>query len=240
MESSVFELQCQLIEKWDNEYTLKYKGKSKNERLQFFKLLNQDLSFFYHKYIDYNIWQVQRAYFFAFWLGIMYLKNSDCIKEIEKILNFSNIYCPFAKIVAMQNNKVRRIILNGDYSESKIIFEKMNHFTNKYQKFEDKINTIIRFYRVCKRWKTFKRNCTSIAIFRKILPDEIVLQITSFICLDIENEYKISYLKNKREIDMIIEQCGLNSASIKYVIDLFFKNNKSIINTIIEIINRDF
>jgi len=239
MESSIFELQCQLIEKWDNEYARKYKGKIKNERLKFFKLLNQDLSFFYHKYIDYNIWQVQRAYFFAFWIGIFYIKNSDCIKEIEKILNFSNIYCPFAKIVAMQNYKVRRIILNGDYFESKIIFEKMNNFTNKYQKFEDKINTIIRFYRVCKRWKTFKRNCTSIAILRKNLPDELVLHIMFFLCSDRDNEYKIIYLKNKREIDLIIEQCGLNSASIKYVIDLYFKNKQDIISTIIEIISSD-
>ena len=108
-------------------------------------MLNEKISHFYYTFIDYNIWQIQRAYYFAFWIGILYTKNLDCISEIEKILTFSRIYGPFSKIVNMLNNKVKRAILNSDISESDEIFRKMNEFEESYIHIEKKINLIIKF-----------------------------------------------------------------------------------------------
>ena len=52
--------------------------------------------------------------------------------EVEKILNFSNIYNPFRKITIMLNDNVRRVIINSEMEESRIIFNKMCKFKKNY------------------------------------------------------------------------------------------------------------
>lgn len=237
MESNIFGLQCEFMDKWDELYKIHYEGKIKKERLNFFRLLNVELSNFYHKYIDHNIWNFQRAYFFAFWIGIFYIKNSDIILEIEKILNFSNIYTPFVKIIRMLNSKVKRVIIDSDSNESQIIFYKMNQFKQERVSFEMKINEIIKFYRKYKRRQIIKKYCTTISILRKKLPDDIVLNITKF--LESNNDDIINYLQNKQAIDTILDQCGLNMNYLRFVLNIFFKNKQDVIKTIFEIIDID-
>lgn len=234
MENNIFNIQYEFVEYWDNKFII-YENQSKQERLKYFKMLNEKISHFYYTFIDYNIWQIQRAYFFAFWIGILYIRNPDCILEIQEILNFSNIYYPFTKIVAMLNHKVRRIILDSEQIEGKIILNKMVEFDNKLKNFEIKINKIKYFYRICKRKKMIKNYSTSIKILRKYFPDEIVLHISAF--LHSENDFEINYLKNKEDIDLIIEQCGLNITKMKYVLNIYMKNKMDIVSTILEIIN---
>ena len=234
MDSNIFGLQCLFVEDWDNKYK-EYSNKNKEERLEFFKKFNEEISNFFHRYIDQNIWQIQRAYFFAFWIGLLYLKNIDCIIELEKILNFSPIYTPFKNIVKMLNNKVRRTILSSDNNESRIIGIKMGEFREEYGKIEEKINRIIKFYRVCKRKEMLTKYCTSITVLRKKLPDDIVLNIMYYLSFD--NDIVMSYLQNKWEVDMIIEECGLRVNRLGYVLEVFFRNDRDIVNTILEIIS---
>lgn len=178
MENSVFTLQNEFITHWDDIYKI-YEDKPKNIRLSFFRNMNQELSYFYYKYIDHNIWQFQRAYYFAFWIGTLYIKNTDCITQIQSILNFCNIYYPFDKIVGMLNNKVRRVILASEENESKIIFSIMNNFKEKYLILEMQINKIARFFKNYKKRQNLKKCITTILILRKKLPDDIVLGINN-------------------------------------------------------------
>jgi len=233
MENNIFGLQCQFIEEWDNKFKNNFLGKTKEERLHYFNILNIEIAHFYFKYIDYNIWQFQRAYFFAFWIGTLYIYNSDCILEIEKILNFSALFYPFNRIVSMINSKVRRVIIDSDAYESKIIFSQMNKFKCYYNKLEMKINKIITFYRICKRKKMLKNYCVSIAVLRKRIPDELILCITTYFYSD--NDYQIKYLQNKKDIDLIIENCGINN--IKLIIEKYYKNKQCVVSTIDEFLN---
>jgi len=177
MESNIFGLQCEFIEYWDHIFNKNYEGKPKKERLVFFRALNQEVSHFYYRHIDYNIWKLNRAYFFAFWFGIFYLKNSDCIREIERILKLSNIYYPFSKICKMLNNKVVRIVLHGGDNESRIIFDKMNEFKNYYSLFKKKVDVIVNFLNYQRRKMMLGKIVSIIPILRKKLPDEIVLHV---------------------------------------------------------------
>ena len=232
MERNIFGLQCEFIERWDNKFREKCLGEPKKERLHFFRILNMELADFYVNYIDYNIWQLQRAYLFAFWIGTLYLQNPDCISEIEKILNFSSLFYPFKRIVTMLNKKVRRVIIDADSIESKIIFDKMNEFKNDYNIFEINVNKIIKFFRICQRKKMLVNYCVSIAVLRRRMPDELVLSITNYFYSD--NDYKIKYLQNKKDIDFIIENCGLNNR--KLVIEKYYKNKQCVETTIDEIL----
>ena len=237
MEISIFTLQCEFIKDWDTLYMEKFENTKKEERLQFFRMLNQEISNFYYRYINSNIWQFQRAYLFAFWIGTLYIKNADSILEMEKILDFSKIYCPFSKIINMVNSKVRRAILDGDSSEAREIFKMMKKFTNNYFWLELKVNKIIRFYRICKGRKMIGKYSSSIAMLRKRLPDEITLVIIRF--LETDNALKISYLQNKKDIDIIFENCGLNIIHLKLVLEVYFKNKQDVFSTIIEIIGME-
>ena len=239
MNYNIFYSQCEFIEYWDNNFKNNFEGKSVDERIKFFRKLNEELANFYYRYIDYNIWQVQRAYFFSFWIGILYIKNSDCLSQIEQIVNFSKIYGSLGKIVAMLNTKVHRVIIDAEHYESMIIFEKMNEFKKEYSHFESKVNKIIEFFRIIKRKNLLKKHCTSISILRKNLPDEIVLHILNNF-LKCDNDYKIKYLQNKLDIDKIMHDCGLNKDFLTFVIDIYFRNKQNIDNSITEILSRDY
>jgi len=234
MENNIFTQQCEFIDFWDNQYK-NYEGTSKKCRLNFFRILNQEICNFYYRYIDHNILQLQRAYFFAFWIGSFYLKNADCISEIEIILNFSNLYRPFGKITQMINSKVKKIIIEADAEESRIIFEKMHKFKKEYAIFESKINKIIKFFRICKRKKMLKLYSIAISSMRSIFPDDIILNIIKYLKSD--NDYQIFYLQYKNDIDLIMQHCGLNKKKLKYTIDIYDYNNKDVESSIIEIAN---
>lgn len=155
--------------------------------------------------------------------------------EIEKILNFSEIYCPFIKIITMMNNRVKRLILNSHPSESDIIFEKMREFKQKYYFLESNVNRIIKFFLICKQKNMTRKYALSIKFLRNKFPDDIVINIIEN--FESNNDYIIKYLLYKMDIDIIMEHCGLNMNNLKYVFDIYLKNYKDCVATITEIIN---
>ncbi len=235
--TNIFESQCKFIDLYEKIYKENYDGKPRKERLKFFIILNSNLSNFFHNYINPNIWEPQRAIYFSFWIGLFYIKNCDCITEIEKLMNFSELYCPFSKIIAMRNNRVRRLILNSQFNESNIIFEKMREFKKEYYFLESNVNRLIKFFLMCRQKNLIKKCSLSIKILRHKLPDDIVINIIKN--LESDNDYKIKYIKYKRDIDMIMEQCGLGINDLKYIYDVYSKNNQDIVNSILEIIGCD-